>query len=162
MARRKKKTNYLLSQNFILGYLAISALLYFFLKKKKDTTDDDGNIPPSNESLCPVDTFGNPPSFTSLDNFKVLKKEIPAKFSYETAFLQRLLNNKRNACLKVDGYFDDKTELAVKALTGSYSTSTTTVGRSTAVSSTPSKRRSCVFSADSKAAFAETCAKAIL
>ena len=51
----------------------------------------------------------------------VLKKEIPAKFNYETAFLQRLLNNKRNACLKVDGYFDDKTELAVKALTGSNS-----------------------------------------
>ena len=121
MARRKKKTNYLLSQNFILGYLAISALLYFFLKKKKDTTDDDGNIPPNNESLCPVDTFGNPPAFVSLDNFMVLKKEIPAKFNYETAFLQRLLNNKRNACLKVDGYFDDKTELAVKALTGSNS-----------------------------------------
>lgn len=127
MARRKNKTNYLLSQNFILGYLAISALLYFFLKKKKNTPDNDGNIPPSDESLCPVDTFGNPPAFTSLDTFKVLKKEIPAKFSYETAFLQRILNNKRNACLKVDGYFDDKTELAVKALTGSNSLTLTTL-----------------------------------
>lgn len=127
MARRSKKTNYLLSQNFILGYLAISALLYFLLKKKKDTPTGEGDIIPSNQNLCPVDTFGNPPAFTSLDNFKVLKKEVPAKFSYETAFLQRVLNDKRNACLKVDGYFDDKTESAVRALTGSNSLTLTTL-----------------------------------
>jgi hypothetical protein len=121
MARRNKKTSYLLSQNFILGYLAISAILYLFLKNKKTAPlSDEGDVIPNNPT-CPIDNFGNPPAFTSLDSFKVLKKEIPAKFNYETAFLQRLLNDKRNACLKVDGYYDDKTELAVRALSGSNS-----------------------------------------
>lgn len=134
MARRKKKTSFLLSRNFVIGYLALGAIYYLFIRKKPAA-------PPQNDTFtpqpgggvllpnvdCPEDTYGLIPMFANIDTGKTLRKTVPATFQYETVMVQRMLNRNRDACLLVNGFYDDKTEAAVKSATGSNTTSISTL-----------------------------------
>lgn len=92
-----------------------------------DNFDDELNSPLIVDSTgCPIDRYGtNPAAYLVLQD-KVLSKKMPAVFEYETVILQRRLNNKK-ACLKVDGFFGDATEKALKEITGSTSISLQTL-----------------------------------
>lgn len=110
-------------QNIIIG-VGVGFVISMFLKKKQSTqtNNDTNNQSPLllDSSGCPIDRYGEVPPAYAINESKILSKKIPAVFEYETVILQRRLN-KAKACLKVDGYFEDKTEEAVKKLTGSTS-----------------------------------------
>lgn len=120
---------------FTLQYALIGigvGLIIYTLMKKKGTGNSGQNEVQNNptDTLespalldsqgCPIDRYGSLPAAYLINESKVLSKKVPAVFEYETVLLQRKLN-KKGACLKVDGYFEDKTEEAVKKLTSSSS-----------------------------------------
>ena len=114
----------------VLIALGIGIVISMMYKKKRvnDDEDLDDTLDVLNSPLivdsegCPVDRYGpNPAAYLILQD-KVLSKKNPAVFEYETVILQRRLNNKK-ACLKVDGYFGDATEKALKDITDSTSIS---------------------------------------
>jgi hypothetical protein len=129
----KKKS--IFTMQYALVGIGIGLIIYTLLKKKgtnnsqqDNETQNDIITTPSlfDSDGCPIDRYGASPAAYLLDLSKVLTKKSPPVFEYETVVLQRKLN-RQGACLKVDGYFEDKTEEAVKKLTSSSSVSLQTL-----------------------------------
>jgi hypothetical protein len=132
----KKKSIFTL-QYALLG-IGVGLIIYTLMKKKstsnsvQNQVDNNTIVPPAESPLltdsqgCPIDRYGNLPAAYLINESKVLSKKVPAVFEYETVLLQRKLN-KKGACLNVDGFFEDKTETAVKKITGNSSVSLQTL-----------------------------------
>lgn len=129
----KKKS--IFTMQYALVGIGIGLIIYTLFKKKgtgnseqdNEIQNDITNTPSLFDSQgCPIDRYGASPPAYLIDLSKTLSKKSPPVFEYETVVLQRKLN-KKGACLKVDGYYEDKTEEAVRKLTSSTSVSLQTL-----------------------------------